>query len=258
MIHRPRSSTGSTIPPTCAGSTARAAASWPTSCGRDDRRGLRDRRASRRRAGRGRADRGPAPCVFDTPHDRLIWDVGHQAYPAQDPDRPARAASARCASPAASRASPGASRATTTRSARAQLDLDLGRARHGDGGALDGRAQRGRVIGDGAMSAGMAYEAMNNAGHMNTRLIVILNDNDMSIAPPVGAMSAYLSGWSRRTPIAAAPAHRQAAGEYFPRACRAWPSGPRSSPAAWPPAARCSRSWASTISARSTATTSTT
>ena len=116
------------------------------------------------------------------------------------------------------------------------------------------------VIGDGAMSAGMAYEAMNNAGAMNSRLIVILNDNDMSIAPPVGALSAYLarrvSGRAYR--VAAQLASSRFAklpAEGCSRSARwRW----RNMRAASSPAARCSRSSASTTSARSTATTSTT
>ena len=125
---------------------------------------------------------------------------------------------------------------------------------------LDGRRRNVVcVIGDGAMSAGMAYEAMNNAGAMKARLVVILNDNDMSIAPPVGAMSAYLSRVITQQRVPEVPAHRQAAVDRTSRAgCRPWPSGPRSMRAGWPPAAPCSRSLASTISARSTATISTT
>jgi 1-deoxy-D-xylulose-5-phosphate synthase len=94
-----------------------------------------------------------------------------------------------------------------------------------------GGRQRDRVIGDGAMSAGMAYEAMNNAGAMHSRLIVILNDNDMSIAPPVGAMSAYLSRlMSSRSFLSlrdlAAMAKR------FPRGSSAPRGAPRNTPAA--------------------------
>ena len=114
------------------------------------------------------------------------------------------------------------------------------------------------VIGDGAMSAGMAYEAMNNAGAMNSRLIVILNDNNMSIAPPVGALSGYLarlvSGRAYRSVRQSVQAARQAAAA-VPGAARR--SRSRNMRAAWSPAARCSRSSASTMSARSTATIST-
>jgi 1-deoxy-D-xylulose-5-phosphate synthase len=146
--------------------------------------------------------------VFETPRDRLIWDVGHQAYPhkiltgRRDRIRTLRQ---------------GGGLSGFTR--RAESDYDPFGAAHsstsisaglGMAVARDLRAARAEadgqqretppddrhviaVIGDGAMSAGMAYEAMNNAGALRSRLVVILNDNDMSIAPPVGAMSAYLS-----------------------------------------------------------------
>jgi len=132
--------------------------------------------------------------VFDTPHDRLIWDVGHQAYPHKIlTGRRERIRTLRqggglsgFTKRAESEYDPfGAAHSSTSISAA------LGMAVARD---LDGRHNNViAVIGDGAMSAGMAYEAMNNAGAMNSRLIVILNDNDMSIAPPVGAMSSYLA-----------------------------------------------------------------
>ncbi len=133
--------------------------------------------------------------VFDTPTDRLIWDVGHQAYPhkiltgRRDRIRTLR--------------QPGGLSGFTR---RAESEYDPFGAAHsstsisaGLGMAvaheLHGRTDQHviAVIGDGAMSAGMAYEAMNNAGARHSRLLVILNDNEMSIAPPVGAMSSYLS-----------------------------------------------------------------
>jgi len=132
--------------------------------------------------------------VFNTPADRVIWDVGHQAYPhkiltgRRERIRTLRQAAGlsgftrRCESvydPF------GAGHSSTSISAG--LGMAVGRDLAG------GANQVVCVIGDGSMSAGMAFEAMNNAGSMNSRLIVILNDNDMSIAPPVGAMSAYLS-----------------------------------------------------------------
>jgi 1-deoxy-D-xylulose-5-phosphate synthase len=132
--------------------------------------------------------------TFDTPRDRLIWDVGHQAYPhkiltgRRDRIRTLRAGGGLSGftKRAESEYDPfGAAHASTS------ISAGLGMAVARD---LKGETQNViAVIGDGAMSAGMAYEAMNNAGAMNSRLIVILNDNDMSIAPPVGAMSAYLS-----------------------------------------------------------------
>ncbi|MBL26304.1 MAG: 1-deoxy-D-xylulose-5-phosphate synthase [Rhodospirillaceae bacterium] len=132
--------------------------------------------------------------VFDTPTDRLIWDVGHQAYPhkiltgRRDRIRTLRQPGGLSGftKRAESEYDPfGAAHSSTSISS----GLGMAVARDLSGGNNDVIA----VIGDGAMSAGMAYEAMNNAGSTASRLIVILNDNDMSIAPPVGAMSAYLS-----------------------------------------------------------------
>ena len=132
--------------------------------------------------------------VFDTPDDILIWDVGHQAYPhkiltgRRDRIRTLRQGGGLSGFTKRSESNYapfGTAHSSTSISAA------LGFAVARD---LDGRDNNVvAVIGDGAMSAGMAFEAMNNAGSLNTRLIVILNDNDMSIAPPVGAMSAYLS-----------------------------------------------------------------
>ena len=132
--------------------------------------------------------------VFDTPKDRLIWDVGHQAYPhkiltgRRDRIRTIRQPNGLYGFTKRSESEfdPfGAAHSSTSISAA----LGMAVARDLSGGKNHCIA----VIGDGAMSAGMAYEAMNNAGSMNCPLIVILNDNDMSIAPAVGAMSAYLS-----------------------------------------------------------------
>ncbi|HCN92042.1 MAG TPA: 1-deoxy-D-xylulose-5-phosphate synthase, partial [Hyphomonas sp.] len=132
--------------------------------------------------------------VFDTPADKLIFDVGHQCYPhkilteRRDQMRTLR--------------QPGGLSGFTKRAeseydpfgaAHASTSISAG---HGFAKARDlqgGDTHVVCVIGDGSMSAGMAYEAMNNAGADKSRLIVILNDNDMSIAPPVGAMSNYLS-----------------------------------------------------------------
>ena len=132
--------------------------------------------------------------VFDTPRDRIIWDVGHQAYPhkiltaRRDRIRTLRQGGGLSGftKRAESEYDPfGAAHSSTS------ISAGLGMAVARD---LEGRNNNVIcVIGDGAMSAGMAYEAMNNAGAMDSRLIVILNDNDMSIAPPVGAMSAYLA-----------------------------------------------------------------
>src|SRR3954464_9710254 len=132
--------------------------------------------------------------VFDTPRDRLIWDVGHQAYPHKIvTGRRGRIRTLRqegglsgFTRRSESEYDPfGAAHSSTSISA----GLGMAVARDLAGGNNHVVA----VIGDGAMSAGMAYEAMNNAGAMRSRLIVILNDNDMSIAPPVGALSGHLS-----------------------------------------------------------------
>jgi 1-deoxy-D-xylulose-5-phosphate synthase len=132
--------------------------------------------------------------VFNTPRDRLIWDVGHQAYPHKIlTGRRSRIRTLRAPGGlsgftrrAESQYDPfGAGHSSTSISAA--LGMAVARDMKGDDNHVIA------VIGDGAMSAGMAYEAMNNAGHLKSRLIVILNDNDMSIAPPVGAVSAHLA-----------------------------------------------------------------
>ena len=132
--------------------------------------------------------------VFNTPTDRLVWDVGHQAYPHKIlTERRDRIRTLR----------QGGGLSGFTKRAESQYDA-FGAAHSstsisaslGMAVARDLQNKENNVIaviGDGAMSAGMAYEAMNNAGAMNSRLIVVLNDNDMSIAPPVGALSAYLA-----------------------------------------------------------------
>ncbi len=132
--------------------------------------------------------------VFDTPRDKIIWDVGHQCYPhkiltgRRDRIRTLRTEGGLAGFTKRSE-SPydpfGAGHSSTSISAA--LGFAAARDLTGEGG--DAIA----VIGDGSMSAGMAFEAMNNAGHLKKRLIVILNDNEMSIAPPVGALSSYLS-----------------------------------------------------------------
>ena len=132
--------------------------------------------------------------VFNTPKDHLVWDVGHQAYPhkiitgRRDKIRTLRQGGGLSGFTKRSESEYdpfGAAHAATSISAALGLSVASG---------FKGIENNSiAVIGDGSMTAGMAYEAMKNAGSMNRRLIVILNDNDMSIAPPVGAMSAYLS-----------------------------------------------------------------
>ena len=132
--------------------------------------------------------------VFDTPADRIVWDVGHQAYPHKIlTGRRPRIRTLR----------QGGGLSGFTKRSESEYDVfGAGHSSTSISAALGMAVARDlsrrvnnvvAVIGDGAMSAGMAYEAMNNAGAMGSRLIVILNDNDMSIAPPTGAMSAYLA-----------------------------------------------------------------
>ena len=132
--------------------------------------------------------------VFDTPTDRIVWDVGHQAYPhkiltgRRDRIRTLRQGGGLSGFTKRSESEYdafGAAHSSTSISASLGMAVARDLSRGGNHVVA--------VIGDGAMSAGMAYEAMNNAGALNSRLIVILNDNDMSIAPPTGAMSAYLA-----------------------------------------------------------------
>jgi len=132
--------------------------------------------------------------VFNTPDDKIIWDVGHQAYPHKiltgRRDRIRTIRQPEGLAGFTRRAESiydcfGAGHSSTSISAA--LGMAVARDLKGDNFEVVA------VIGDGALSAGMAYEALNNAGHLGTRLIIILNDNDMSIAPPTGAMSAYLS-----------------------------------------------------------------
>jgi 1-deoxy-D-xylulose-5-phosphate synthase len=144
--------------------------------------------------------------VFDTPRDRLVWDVGHQCYPhkiltgRRDRIRTLRQKDGLSGFTRRSE-SPydpfGAAHSSTSISAALGFKVarDLGgRVEPELGDAI-------AVIGDGAMSGGMAFEAMNNAGHLGKRLFVVLNDNEMSIAPPVGALSAYLSRLYAGTPF---------------------------------------------------------
>lgn len=136
--------------------------------------------------------------IFDTPRDKIIWDVGHQCYPhkiltgRRDRIRTLRTKDGLSGFTKRSESvyDPfGAAHSSTSISAALGFAVARDLGGQCDGGLGDAIA----VIGDGSISAGMAYEAMNNAGHLNKRLFVVLNDNEMSIAPPVGAMSAYLS-----------------------------------------------------------------
>jgi 1-deoxy-D-xylulose-5-phosphate synthase len=196
--------------------------------------------------------------VFNTPEDRLIWDVGHQCYPhkiitgRRDRIRTLRMGGGLSGFTKRSESEYdpfGAAHSSTSISAALGFAI---------ANKLADKPGKGiAVIGDGAMSAGMAYEAMNNAQAAGNRLVVVLNDNDMSIAPPVGGLSNYLARIvsSNKYLSVRHLAQRLAAscrGRSTTRPAR-W----RNMPAAWPPAAHCSRSWASIMSGPSTATIST-
>jgi 1-deoxy-D-xylulose-5-phosphate synthase len=162
--------------------------------------------------------------VFDAPRDRIIWDVSHQTYPhkiltgRRDRIRTLRMKDGLSGFTKRSE-SPydpfGAAHSSTSISAALGFAMarELGPPELGIGDAI-------AVIGDGAMSAGMAYEAMNNAGHLGKRLIVILNDNEMSIAPPVGAMSAYLSRLYAGAPFQELKAAAKGAVSFLPEPFR--------------------------------------
>ena len=193
--------------------------------------------------------------VFDTPNDKLIWDVGHQAYPhkiltgRRDRIRTLRTGGGLSGFTKRSESEYdcfGAAHSSTSISAGLGMAVarDLAKQHH----------NVVCVIGDGAMSAGMAYEAMNNAGAMNSRLIVILNDNEMSIAPPVGAMSNYL------TRLLSSPMYmslrdigRQFA-EHLPKFVKDKASLAEELARGFVTGGHCSRNWAFIMSASSTAT----
>ncbi len=132
--------------------------------------------------------------ALDCPDDRVIWDVGHQCY-VHKLLTGRRERFDRCGSTAACAASPSAARARTTSfdtghaSDSLSVALGLARARDARGGDETVLA----VIGDGSMTGGMAFEALNHVGHLGTRLVIVLNDNEMSIAENVGALASYLA-----------------------------------------------------------------
>ena len=165
--------------------------------------------------------------IFETPDDLLIWDVGHQSYPHKAltgrrfllPSLRSKGGISGFTRRSESCYDPfGAAHSSTSISAG--LGMAVARDLKAKIRGLPDKRHVICVIGDGAMSAGMAYEAINNAGALNTRLIVVLNDNDMSIAPPVGAMSAYLSRLlSSRSFLTIREAMKELAGK-FPRGLR--------------------------------------
>ena len=163
--------------------------------------------------------------IFDTPRDKIVWDVGHQCYPhkiltgRRDRIRTLRQEGGlsgftkRVESPYDAF---GAAHSSTSISAA----LGYAVARDLGGKTPEGIGDAIAVIGDGAMSAGMAFEAMNNAGHLGKRLIVILNDNEMSIAPPVGALSSYLSRLYAEAPFQDLKAAAKGAVSFLPEPFR--------------------------------------
>jgi 1-deoxy-D-xylulose-5-phosphate synthase len=132
--------------------------------------------------------------LFDTPRDRLVWDVGHQAYPHKIlTGRRSRIRTLRQPEGLSGFTRRGESEYDPFGAAHSSTSISAGLGMAVARDLSEGSNRVVCVIGDGAMSAGMAYEAMNNAGALSTRLIVILNDNNMSIAPPTGALSTYLA-----------------------------------------------------------------
>ncbi|MBO9473812.1 1-deoxy-D-xylulose-5-phosphate synthase [Shimia sp. R10_1] len=164
--------------------------------------------------------------VFDLPQDKLIWDVGHQSYPHKIlTGRRGRIRTLRqqggisgFTKRSESVFDPfGAAHSSTSISAALGFAVARDLGGECDGGLGDVVA----VIGDGAITAGMAYEAMNNAGHLGKRMFVILNDNDMSIAPPVGALSVYLSRLYAGAPFQELKTAAKAATSLLPQPFRA-------------------------------------
>jgi len=163
--------------------------------------------------------------VFDTPKDKVIWDVSHQSYPhkiltgRRDRIRTLRMKDGLSGFTKRSESAYdpfGAAHSSTSISAA----LGFSVARDLGGVTEEGLGDAIAVIGDGAMSAGMAFEAMNNAGHLGKRLIVILNDNEMSIAPPVGALSSYLSRLYTEAPFHDLKAAAKGAVSFLPEPFR--------------------------------------
>ncbi len=200
--------------------------------------------------------------VFETPRDRLIWDVGHQTYPhkiltgRRDRIRTLRQPGGLSGFTRRSESEYdpfGAAHSSTSISAG--LGMAVARDLLHDS---PGHNNVVAVIGDGAMSAGMAYEAMNNAGASKSRLIVVLNDNDMSIAPPVGAMSAYLSRLISSRSFLSLRDFAARMARRFPRPLERTANAQKSMPGVFSLAVRSLRNSGFTTSVRSTGTTWTT
>jgi len=156
--------------------------------------------------------------VFDTPRDRLIWDVGHQCYPHKIlTGRRSRMHTLRMGGGLSGFTKRTESVYDPFGAAHSSTSISAGLGMAVARDLAGGKNHVICVIGDGAMTAGMAYEAMNNAGSMDSKLIVILNDNDMSIAPPVGAMSAYLSRLISSKPFRTARHFAKEVAKKFPR-----------------------------------------
>ncbi|MBI1986587.1 MAG: 1-deoxy-D-xylulose-5-phosphate synthase [Rhodospirillales bacterium] len=156
--------------------------------------------------------------VFDTPRDRLIWDVGHQCYPHKIlTGRRPRMHTLRMGGGLSGFTKRTESVYDPFGAAHSSTSISAGLGMAVARDLAGGKNHVICVIGDGAMTAGMAYEAMNNAGSMDSKLIVVLNDNDMSIAPPVGAMSAYLSRLISSKPFRTARHFAKEVAKKFPR-----------------------------------------
>ncbi len=192
--------------------------------------------------------------VFNTPDDRIIFDVGHQCYPHKIlTGRRERIRTLRQEDGLSGFTKRGESEYDPFGAGHSSTSISagLGMAVAADLQGSDRRVIA--VIGDGAMSAGMAFEALNNAGALDARLIVILNDNDMSIAPPTGAMSAYLARLASGRTYMGMREFGKKLTAYLGKTVDRAITRASNMRAAMSPAARCSRSSASTISAPSTA-----
>ena len=200
--------------------------------------------------------------IFDTPKDKVIWDVSHQCYPhkiltgRRDRIRTLRMKDGLSGFTKRSESPFDPLWGGTIAPPRFSAALGFSVARDLGGVVDEGLGDAIAVIGDGSMSAGMAFEAMNNAGHLGKRMIVILNDNEMSIAPPVGALSSYLSRLYAEEPFQDLKAAAKGMASMLPEPFREGAkTAPKTCSRAWRSAAPCLKALAFPILARLTAMT---